>query len=101
MRYRGGGVGHTYMRAIEQWLWETGWGCKIPDIVEEEEGSSQQEEPILEAEDGSDPGSDSDDPSESGTESEKDDPPESDEEDSDDILEDEETLEGEFGYSTF
>ena len=26
MRYRGGGVGHTYMRAIETWLTETGWG---------------------------------------------------------------------------
>ena len=26
MRYRGGGVGHTYMRAIEVWLAETGWG---------------------------------------------------------------------------
>ena len=26
MRYRGGGVGHTYMRAIEIWLAETGWG---------------------------------------------------------------------------
>ena len=26
MRYRGGGVGHLYMRAIEIWLAETGWG---------------------------------------------------------------------------
>ena len=26
MRYRGGGVGHLYMRAIEVWLTETGWG---------------------------------------------------------------------------
>ena len=26
MRYRGGGVGHHYMRAIETWLAETGWG---------------------------------------------------------------------------
>ena len=27
MRYRGGGVGHLYMRAIEVWLAETGWGA--------------------------------------------------------------------------
>ncbi|KAF9783930.1 hypothetical protein BJ322DRAFT_1109780 [Thelephora terrestris] len=27
MRYRGGGVGHLYMRAIEAWLTETGWGA--------------------------------------------------------------------------
>ena len=32
MRYSGGGVGYTYMWAIEQWLWTTGWGCGIPDI---------------------------------------------------------------------
>ena len=27
MRYCGGGVGHLYMRAIEVWLAETGWGA--------------------------------------------------------------------------
>ena len=27
MRYRGGGVGHLYMRAIEVWLTGTGWGA--------------------------------------------------------------------------
>lgn len=27
MRYRGGGVGHLYMRAVEVWLTETGWGA--------------------------------------------------------------------------
>ena len=32
MRYRGGGVGHAYMRAIEVWLAETGWGSD--DILE-------------------------------------------------------------------
>ena len=26
MRYRGGGVGHLYMRPIEPWLPRTGWG---------------------------------------------------------------------------
>lgn len=26
MRYRGGGVGHRYMREIEPWLAETRWG---------------------------------------------------------------------------
>ena len=92
-------MGHAYMRAIEQWLWETGWGCKIPDVAEEEEGSPQQEEDIP----AGNSGSDSDDPSESGGEEGKDGPSglgegESDE---DEIFEDEETLEGEFGYSAF
>ena len=32
MRYRGGGVGHLYMRGIEEWLWKTGWGVEIPDV---------------------------------------------------------------------
>ena len=26
MRYRGGGVGHLYMQAVEVWLAKTGWG---------------------------------------------------------------------------
>ncbi|KAF9644427.1 hypothetical protein BDM02DRAFT_3190600 [Thelephora ganbajun] len=45
MRYQGGGVGHLYMRAIEAWLTETGWGsddalaCNLDsDADSEEEG---------------------------------------------------------------
>lgn len=98
MRYRGGGVGHTYMRVIEQWLWATGWGCKIPDAVEEEEGPSQQKEPIL-AEDSSDSGSDSDDLS--GSDEGNISGSGEGESDEEEIFGDEETLEGELGYSTF
>jgi hypothetical protein len=30
MRFRGGGVGHLYMRQIEPWLDATGWGASWP-----------------------------------------------------------------------
>jgi hypothetical protein len=30
MRFRGGGVGHLYMRHIEPWLDRTGWGASWP-----------------------------------------------------------------------
>jgi len=92
MRYRGGGVGHTYMWAIEEWLLETGWGHDIPECDVSEphvaaEGEGQSQDPT-QAEDGSDSGtgSDSDDQQGDG--------------DSDQDNE-EETMEGEFGYSTF
>jgi hypothetical protein len=92
MRYRGGGVGHKYMRAIEQWLWETGWGGKVPN-AEESEPDTAEEEPIPAPDKGG---------SDSGTGSDSDDPPESEKGISgDEILEDEETLEGGFGYSVF
>ena len=32
MRYRGGGVGHLYMRHIEPWLDATGWGTTWPSL---------------------------------------------------------------------
>jgi len=89
MRYRGGGVGHKYMRTIEQWLWTTGWGNDIPEVDEPEPAA---EEEVVLTEEGSD----------SGTESGSD-GSEVDEEGSgeDEIIEDEETLEGEYGYSIF
>jgi hypothetical protein len=46
MQY-GGGVGHTYMWVIEQWLWETGWSQGTPNTGGSEpqgEGQPQQEE---------------------------------------------------------
>ena len=47
MRYRGGGVGHLYMRAIEVWLAETGWGSNDTqedvDLEESEEDSEDDE----------------------------------------------------------
>ena len=95
MRYRGGGVGHKYMRDTEKWLWKTGWGDEIPDIdvsepsVAAEDGGQPQQEPVPAGDDSdSEKGSDSDDSNQS------------DEGDSGDVN-DEETMEGEFGYSTF
>jgi len=32
MRFRGGGVGHRYMRQIEPWLDGTGWGAAWPSF---------------------------------------------------------------------
>jgi hypothetical protein len=47
MRYRGGGVGHTYMRAIEVWLAETGWGSDDTPILgsDSDTGTSEDEDP--------------------------------------------------------
>lgn len=42
MRYHGGGVGHLYMRAIEAWLAETGWGS--PNIPTPSGGDPDPEE---------------------------------------------------------
>lgn len=52
MRYQGGGVGHTYMRAIEIWLAETGWGSDDTirpmgddaDLDEGDEGPGDEED---------------------------------------------------------
>ena len=51
MRYRGGGVGHLYMHAIEVWLAETGWGAddaltsspEDSDISSEDGGDNKNE----------------------------------------------------------
>ena len=32
MRFRGGGIGHMYMRHIEPWLDATGWGTMWPSL---------------------------------------------------------------------
>ena len=32
MRFRGGGVGHIYMRQVEPWLDATGWGTSWPSL---------------------------------------------------------------------
>ena len=49
MRYRGGGVGHQYMREIETWLAETGWGSDITPTAEFEddiqEDAAEDQEP--------------------------------------------------------
>ena len=36
MRFRGGGIGHIYMRQIEQWLDATGWGTTWPSLGRED-----------------------------------------------------------------
>jgi hypothetical protein len=36
MRFRGGGVGHTYMRQVEPWLDATGWGTTWPSLKDRE-----------------------------------------------------------------
>ena len=33
MRFRGGGVGHRYMRQVEPWLDATGWGASWPSFT--------------------------------------------------------------------
>jgi hypothetical protein len=47
MRYRGGGVGHAYMRAIEPWLTETGWGSDDIAVTNssDDESEDDAEEP--------------------------------------------------------
>jgi len=42
MRYRGGGVGHLYMRAIEVWLAETGWGSHDSPTFTNEDSDSEE-----------------------------------------------------------
>src|SRR5579872_1454153 len=58
MRYRGGGVGHLYMRTIEPWLSGTGWGSGdvlAPDNDSDLEGgdeSNNDDEPEGNAQEG-------------------------------------------------
>lgn len=104
MRYRGGGVGHLYMREVEQWLQKTGWGCSAPG---EKHGQSQYQEEDVPV--GNDPeseeGSESDklgsEPDEEEVEEEEFYSEPDEQSDEAEIVEDEETLEGEFGYSAF
>ena len=108
MRYRGGSVGHLYMRAIESWLAETGWGSNdayLPadeDIVLEGGGEGSKN-----GEDGQTIGNGEDEVPE---DEELDSDTEPDQENRPDVDPDieyltsedeEETLEGEFGFSGF
>ena len=105
MRYRGGGVGHLYMRAIEVWLAETGWGSDDWALLSTDEDTDSTEE---DSEDGGENGSDrgseeevpEDDMASNGTTSS--DGEQSAGVDSDVELSsenDEETLDGEYGFS--
>ena len=41
MRFRGGGVGHLYMRHVEPWLDATGWGMTWPLLQDREPDVAQ------------------------------------------------------------
>ena len=102
MRYRGGGFGHLYMRAIEVWLAETGWGSD--DILaskDESESFNSNQSSEDDGEDSTSANGDSDgevgrSDSEQGDLSDVD-------PDAEDLSteEDEETVEGEFGFSCY
>jgi hypothetical protein len=51
MRFRGGGIGHMYMRPIEPWLDRTGWGNSWPSLQHMEPESEQ--DPLSDDGDGS------------------------------------------------
>ena len=107
MRYRGGGVGHIYMRAVEVWLAETGWGSnntlasRDEDInLEEDAEDLEGSEESKRSEDSENEVSDSDAASNIT---------QSDEESNSDIDPDveyvsseneEETMDGEYGFSS-
>ena len=40
MRFRGGGIGHRYMRMVEPWLDQTGWGTVWPSLEDREPNPS-------------------------------------------------------------
>ena len=45
MRYRGGGIGHLYMREIKQWLNSSKWGSSWPSSLRDRDPSPDQEPP--------------------------------------------------------
>lgn len=107
MRYRGGGVGHLYMRAIEVWLAETGWGSNDTPMstngdVSSEESSEDSDSSEDSKSDGNDEGEVSEDAVSNGTIG-------SGEEHGSDVDPDaeylfseneEETMDGEYGFSS-
>lgn len=107
MRYRGGGVGHLYMRAIEVWLAETGWGSNDAPMstngdVSSEESSEDSDSSEDSKSDGNDEGEVSEDAVSNGTIG-------SGEEHGSDVDPDaeylfseneEETMDGEYGFSS-
>lgn len=46
MRFRGGGVGHMYMRYIEPWLDGTGWGKSWPSLHDRDPAVDQLQEAV-------------------------------------------------------
>ena len=78
MRFRGGGVGHMYMREIEPWLDGTGWGAMWPSLGERDPDPSPPDtttaRPILpvQASQGDDENMDSSDGDSSSDESDDD-----------------------------
>lgn len=102
MRYRGGGVGHLYMRGIEIWLAETGWGSNDTPITTDGDVSSEEGSEDSDSDDGNDDGEVSEDAVSNGAIG-------SDEEHGPDMDLDaeylfseneEETMDGEYGFSS-
>ena len=57
MRYRGGGVGHLYMRTIEAWLVKTGWGADDLQMPKSSDSDNDSDDSPKDGE-GKDPGLD-------------------------------------------
>lgn len=104
MRYRGGGVGHLYMRAIEVWLTETGWGADNALFSDSDSEDSGHEDPGGGHTDNGDGHSEDEASSEGDTSSNGTDHSSSDT-DPDTLYatdeDKEETLDGEYGFSGF
>jgi hypothetical protein len=45
MRFRGGGVGHMYMRQVEPWLDATGWGATWPTLTDRDPDKAHEQPP--------------------------------------------------------
>ena len=73
MRFRGGGIGHLYMRQVEPWLDSTGWGTSWPSL------SSRDPTPDLAQAPHRQPGIDDDEP-EGGSDSDEEDDEDSEDE---------------------
>ena len=101
MRFRGGGVGHLYMRAIEVWLTKTGWGSNdtlVPtneDVDSEDASDNSEDNPGNGSGDSEDEGSErttgSDEDHSSGTDSDT---------KHSSSKNEEETMDGKYGFSS-
>jgi hypothetical protein len=108
MRYRGGGVGHLYMREVEEWLQETGWGQDIlkveegpgDEVMEEDmPGSGEESEDEIMEKDMSGSGQESSSDAESSTRGDVEDIELEEQDSEEELFGDEETMEGENGYA--
>jgi len=111
MQFRGGSVGHTFMRVLETWLAGTGWDSDItPDVAIPQDDPEPPTAQSQAAEEESDEGrEDMDNEGSEVEEGDKDKEAYEDEEsgggegdkDEDKLFMDEETLEGKYGFTRF